>query len=324
MFDYIELWQNELSMVPYAFLGLAILSFWFKRHIAIWGSLLLLGIIFGFISGRLLPLSIITIVLLGLGYYLSFYPKRSRNPRYQFLRRQIEILTLLFSITPFYHQMPGFQNLEVAHQIKLSADAIPYSLYFNFDSPLIGLFILAFGWNYVNSERMKKQAWIKVYSIVLLTVITMSILALLFRYVRFDPKWNNFILIWAIHNLVFTCVTEEAIFRGLILNGLMNYFEKVRFLSFRIWSINITTIYMNQISLFGLGLHALLALLISAFLFGLVHFQGGPAYMVLAGIAGIFYGLAYICTQRIEASIITHFLVNLVHILLFTYPALQK
>lgn len=324
MFDYLALWQSELSIVPYVFLGLAIISLWIKRHITIWGSLLLLGIIFGFISGRLESLSLITIVLLGLGYYLSFYPKRPRNPRYQFLRRQFEILTLIFSLAPFYHQMPGFQNFEVVHQIKLSADAIPYSMFFNFDSPLIGLFILAFGFNYVNSGRTDRQALIRVYSIVVLAVITMSILALLFQYVRFDPKWNNFILIWAVHNLVFTCVTEEAIFRGLILNGLMSYFEKVRFLSFRIWGINVTTIYMNQISLFGLGLHSILALLISAFLFGLVHFQGGAVYMILAGIAGIFYGLAYIVNRRIEASIVTHFLVNLVHILFFTYPALQR
>jgi len=42
---------------------------------------------------------------------------------------------------------------------------------------------------------------------------------------------------------------------------------------------------------------------------------------VLATIAGIGYGGIYWRTNRIEASIFAHFLVNTTHILCFTYPA---
>jgi len=39
-------------------------------------------------------------------------------------------------------------------------------------------------------------------------------------------------------------------------------------------------------------------------------------------VAGIGYGWAYRRTGRIEASILTHFSLNSLHFLLFTYPAL--
>jgi len=45
---------------------------------------------------------------------------------------------------------------------------------------------------------------------------------------------------------------------------------------------------------------------------------------VLSTVAGLGYGWVYQRTGRIEASILTHFALNLVHFLLFTYPALQR
>jgi membrane protease YdiL (CAAX protease family) len=51
-----------------------------------------------------------------------------------------------------------------------------------------------------------------------------------------------------------------------------------------------------------------------------MHHHGGTIYVALSFIAGLFYGYAMMLTKRIEASIIVHFIVNLVHILMFTYP----
>ncbi|MFZ4115592.1 MAG: hypothetical protein ACOYK6_02570 [Chthoniobacterales bacterium] len=36
------------------------------------------------------------------------------------------------------------------------------------------------------------------------------------------------------------------------------------------------------------------------------------------------YGWVYHVTKRIEGSMLTHFLLNLTHLLLFTYPALAR
>ena len=50
------------------------------------------------------------------------------------------------------------------------------------------------------------------------------------------------------------------------------------------------------------------------------HIGGGIAYAALATLAGIGYGAAYHVTQRVEASLLVHFALNLAHLLLFTYP----
>jgi membrane protease YdiL (CAAX protease family) len=46
------------------------------------------------------------------------------------------------------------------------------------------------------------------------------------------------------------------------------------------------------------------------------------ALVLLATIAGLFYGAAYLRTRRIEGAILTHFALNAAHFLAFTYPAL--
>ena len=63
---------------------------------------------------------------------------------------------------------------------------------------------------------------------------------------------------------------------------------------------------------------------VAAGLFGLVHAGGGPTYVVLATLAGVGYGWVFLRTGRIEASILTHFALNAVHFLGFTYPALAR
>ncbi len=44
----------------------------------------------------------------------------------------------------------------------------------------------------------------------------------------------------------------------------------------------------------------------------------------LATIAGLFYGYAYWKTNRLEASILVHFGLNLIHFVAFSYPALIR
>ena len=67
---------------------------------------------------------------------------------------------------------------------------------------------------------------------------------------------------------------------------------------------------------------ATIGLVLAAVLFGLMHYPGGTKYVLLSTVAGIGYGWTYLRTQRIEASILTHFLVNCIHFVFFTYPAL--
>ena len=132
----------------------------------------------------------------------------------------------------------------------------------------------------------------------LLAALVLIPLSVYLGYVKFEFKLTNFILLWMLNNLLFVCIAEEAIFRGMIQKFLMLRLQ--RFQTGR-W----------------------IALFIAAVLFGLVHYQGGLNYMLLAAIAGCFYGYAFMKTDKIEASVLTHFIVNLIHFVGFTYPALN-
>lgn len=63
-----------------------------------------------------------------------------------------------------------------------------------------------------------------------------------------------------------------------------------------------------------------MALLVGAVAFGSAHIAGGTTHVLLATLAGIGYGAAYHLTGRVEAGILVHFLLNLSHLVLFTYP----
>ena len=117
-------------------------------------------------------------------------------------------------------------------------------------------------------------------------------------YVKLDFKGPDWSWLWVLTNLLFVCVAEEALFRGFIQEQLSQIFRSQK--NGSIW-----------------------ALRIAAILFGLAHFKGGWILVGLAIVAGVFYGLAYKETRRVEAPILTHFAFNLIHFVAFTYPALR-
>ena len=61
--------------------------------------------------------------------------------------------------------------------------------------------------------------------------------------------------------------------------------------------------------------------MLASILFGLAHAPAGWQWMLLAGLAGVGYGLAY-RFGGLGAAIATHFGLNVLHFLFFTYPML--
>jgi hypothetical protein len=117
--------------------------------------------------------------------------------------------------------------------------------------------------------------------------------------VRPDVKWLPATPWFLVNNLLFTCVTEEAFFRGFLLAGLARGIGERRA---------------------GVAL----AVVVSTLLFGLAHAPGGPLLVVFATLAGFGYAAAYLRSGRIEGAILTHFALNAVHFVAFTYPALMR
>jgi membrane protease YdiL (CAAX protease family) len=132
--------------------------------------------------------------------------------------------------------------------------------------------------------------------VVLATLAALIVASLALRYGWFDARWTPVFWVWAPINLLTTCMSEEAFFRGFLQREVGQALGERRHTR-------------------------TMAVAISAVLFGLAHLAGGWRYVLLATLAGAGYAIAFQRTSRIEAAILTHFAVNATHFLLFTYPA---
>jgi membrane protease YdiL (CAAX protease family) len=204
----------------------------------------------------------------------------------------VSAMVVLFGL----HAVPGFNNPLIVRDVILSTGAEPFSLYLNFDKTAAGLVLLAFFYKGHLSSRQQVREAIRAAA----PVIGASILFLIgtsfaVDYLRFAPKLPNIAFIWVMNNLFFVTLSEEAFFRGFLMTRL----ESVLSPAPKARSV---------------------ALVLSAAAFGLAHFAGGLAYVCIATVAGIGYGLAFQRSGRIEMAILTHFAVNVTHFFLFTYP----
>ncbi len=194
------------------------------------------------------------------------------------------------------HQVPWINNVLVFEAMTLSSSSVPYTLYWNYDKALAGVLVYA-----VCVQPQRRTKWSRaVLTTAMIAVVTPVLLippALAMGFVHWDPKLPTILVMWVPANLLVTCLAEETFFRGL----LQRYLAEA--LSNKVPSA------------------ALVALFVSAVVFGISHIGGGIAYVALATLAGIGYGAAYHFTQRVEASILVHFTVNLVHLTFFTYPS---
>jgi len=196
------------------------------------------------------------------------------------------------------HAMPGFHNPVVVERVEPFRDAVgpvPYRQYVNFDKTLAGVLVLAWGVPLIRSLDEWFAMLRRTAPVVLVTLATLIIASLTLGHGWFEPRWTPVFWVWAPINLLTTCVSEEAFFRGFL---------------------------QREVGLaLGERRHAqAIAVAISAVLFGLAHVAGGWRYVLLATLAGAGYAIAFRRTGRVEAAILTHFAVNATHFLLFTYP----
>ena len=100
-------------------------------------------------------------------------------------------------------------------------------------------------------------------------------------------------------NFFFTCIPEEGFFRGFFQARLALYFRSGK-------------------------LGKLLALLTTSVLFTLGHlfWTSSGAILGFVFLASLLYGGVYLISKRIESAIVTHFLLNFIHMTFFSYHAL--
>ncbi|MEJ6079556.1 CPBP family intramembrane metalloprotease [Vibrio sp. 1-Bac 57] len=292
-------------------LGLAILSVFpfckitfFKQPIWLW--LLMLSVLSAALEGYINIVGLVAIT-----FYVALY-YGTLNIKQPIINKVITILFIATSLSLALHYVPGFNNLPIVVNEQVSSDAIAYTLYANFDKGIAGLLLSAYYFSTLAPKRQrtldskgidskslasKKLALKQPALIIIGTILATLSVALLLGIVSFNPKVPDFWLAFIAINLLFTCVAEEALFRGLLQTKLSQQIISPRF--------------------------AILAPIIIACVFALAHFMGGVNYILVSVVAGFGYGYILYKTQRLEWAILCHWLVNVCHFFLFTYPMIK-
>ena len=196
-------------------------------------------------------------------------------------------VTLLASIAFAAHLVPGFSPLPLGEPQRLSPDAAPYALRIAWDKLLVGMTLLAW---WLGTPHQPAAASARPWLIALATLLLVPLLGLAIGLVDWQPKWPAILWEWLVVNLLVTVLAEELVFRGMLQAQLVSWLGTRR----------------------GVPLTALL--------FGAVHLPFSPLFALVAGIAGLGYGLVFQMSGRLAAAVLLHLAVNLGHLLLLSYP----
>jgi membrane protease YdiL (CAAX protease family) len=283
-------------LVTYGLLLLAIVGLWVRP--VVWLAALLGAVGCGYWSGVLTGPAVVWPALLTGACWLYRTGREAPAGSRRRLQLPAAAVVVILSFLLGAHLLPGFQNPALVRDLVLSAGASPYTRYLSFDKALVGLLLTGLlGEGLLHSRRDWLEALQRAAPWILATIVLVLGLTYALGYVALAPKWTSFFWPWAVTNLFFTCLAEEAFFRGFLQRELSR-------------------------TLMGFGGGQLLAVGGSAALFGLAHWAGGWSYVLLAALAGLGYALAFRATGRIETAILAHFGLNTVHFLLLTYPGL--
>ncbi|MES0808206.1 CPBP family intramembrane glutamic endopeptidase [Roseibium sp. SCPC15] len=281
-----------LTSSAYAVLALAIVLALTLRSSPIALVAFSIACALGLLAGLLHVSAAVSILLIGVLTFLVFGKAPNRQ-----VRLVSTVLLLVTGHLVMIHALPGFDNLKVLSGVQVSPNGIPYSMYLNFDKAVLGFFLVLFAAEPLKS-RSELNACVRAAATWFApTAGLLILLAYLAGLVVFDPKIPSFLPVWIFSNLLITCVAEEAFFRRFVLAELGKHAgsERIR----------------NAI-----------ALILSSLFFAYYHLNGGLLFAGFSLVAGLCYGAAYLRTNRVEVAILVHFLVNLTHILFFTYPFL--
>ena len=200
-------------------------------------------------------------------------------------------LVLLWALALTLHLVPGFANLKVLDRVQAGPASVPFTLYLNLDKPLI-FFGLLLAWPALLGPGGTMR-W-RPLALLMLPLAALLITAWQLGALKPEVGLPHWWWLFAFNNLLFTCVAEEALFRGFIQQGVASRSKP--------W----------------------LGLLVASLLFGAAHLAGGPLLVLFAALAGACYGLAFLLSGRLSVAILLHFLFNFAHLALFTYPLASR
>ncbi|HEU5137278.1 MAG TPA: type II CAAX endopeptidase family protein [Steroidobacteraceae bacterium] len=287
---------SATTYLPFLLLLTAVIGLWIHR--TVWIAALVAAVLAGIVTGALHWLTVVWIALLAALAIAYTRARDSTSPDKHIWQTLAGLAFAIYAIAMFIPVLPGFHRIVLVQPQVLSEGAAPYGISVGFPKVVTGIVILGLiNPLLVTSWRELGRVLARAFPIYLIFTAVGMILVIAMGYSSFAPKWTALFLLFAPVNLFFTCLSEEAFFRGYIQHELSRIGSNRR-------------------------LAAGVALTIASVLFGLAHFGGGWTYVFVAAVAGLGYGWAFMRTQRIEAAMAVHFGLNATHFLLFTYPRL--
>jgi hypothetical protein len=275
------------NQVPFLLLLAAVLGLWLHR--AVWIGALVAAVATAYYTGALHGLAALWIALAA-ALAWSYAHATARAARIA-----LGVVFAAYAVAMGLALLPGFDRVVLVGPVVLSPGAAPYDIAVGFPKVVTGIFILGLISPALISRRGLGAVLKSAAPVFAATVVVVMIGVYSMGYTAFAPKWPALFLLWAPINLLFTCLSEEAFFRGFVQHELARAGAQSD---------------AAQVGALALG----------AVLFGLAHFGGGTSYVIAATLAGLGYGWAFQRTQRIEAAMAVHFGVNATHFLLFVYP----
>jgi len=276
------------QLLAFSLLGLSVVALWFRPWC--WAVVFCAFVAVSLWLDLLTPVALVPIVTLSALYFAY-----AHCVSWNWVRISLFILLSLLSVALGMHAFPGFSYWELSDSVRLSDTSASYAMRYYLDKPLIGVMVLGLAYSGLSRtwsdwREMIRRLWWPLLATLAIVYPTSIFLG----YTQWDPKYSSVFWPWAVKNLLFVCVAEEAFFRGFLQKQLAELIPHRQ--------------------------AKLIALIVAAALFGIAHIAGGLNYVLLATVAGLGYGYVYLISERVEASILTHFLLNTGHFLFLTYP----
>jgi uncharacterized protein len=271
------------SIIGFVFLGFSLLTSCYSKNQSFPLLCMLFSMLIGFATYHISVIGLIAFALIGLAYW-GYYELKG------FFKTISAVWAVFLSFSIFFHVISGFVPNIIFQAVSLSPSSALFYLKGNWDKPIVAFFILFFGRVIVENGKhifisVLKNLWILLFLIVILLLP-----ALLTRYIIFEPHFSISVIIFALVNLFYVVLVEEAFFRGFLQKELSKRYSEF------------------------------LAIILCNIGFAAIHYQGGWLLVVFSFIAGLGYSLAYHRSKLLEVAVLTHFSLNMVHFIFFTYP----
>jgi membrane protease YdiL (CAAX protease family) len=216
-----------------------------------------------------------------------------------FLSKAIKVVLILSTVFICFalaaHVIPGFNNMVLHENVIISPAAGAINIKANIDKALAGIILLFLMLALALQPRHSALRPKSQLTLIPLYVLLVLVVAY-FSGLNIDIKLPAQFISFALTNLLFSVIAEEALFRGLIQNGMSNLLkEKTQYAAY-------------------------IGIIFTSVIFGLVHLGGGWHFVVLATFAGLLYGWVYHKSGKLSLAILTHWGVNIGHFLLLVYP----